>query len=60
MEMHRLPARKNVTLTLQDAQGQPWTLRLSTDCLRFIGRYRRVEGFDIDAMTLFDGVRRAG
>jgi hypothetical protein len=35
-------------------------LRLSTECLRFIGRYRRVEGFDIDAMTLFDGVRRAG
>lgn len=50
MDMHRLPARKNVTLTLQDAQGQPWTLRLSTDCLRFIGRYRRVEGFDISTL----------
>jgi hypothetical protein len=35
-------------------------LRLSADCLRFIGPYRRVEGFNIDAMALFEGVRKAG
>jgi len=49
-----------VTLALHDAQGAPWPLRLSTDCLRFIGPYRRVEGFNIDALALFDGVRNAG
>ncbi len=49
-----------VTLTLQDSQGRSWPLRLSRDCLRFVGPYRRVEGFDIDAMLLFDGVRKAG
>ena len=49
-----------VTLSLTDAIGQPWALRLSADCLRFIGPYRRVEGFHIDAMLLFDGVRKAG
>lgn len=49
-----------VTLALHDSQGEPWPLRLSADCLRFIGPYRRVEGFHIDAMALFDGVRRAG
>lgn len=35
-------------------------LRLSADCLPFIGRYRRVEGFKVDAMLLFDGIRRLG
>ncbi|MEC3911718.1 hypothetical protein U5A82_14960 [Sphingobium sp. CR2-8] len=49
-----------VTLALHDAQGAPWPLRLSADCLRFIGAYRRVEGFNIDAMALFEGVRRSG
>ena len=49
-----------VTLTLQDQNGAPWPLRLSADCLRFVGPYRRVEGFNIDAMLLFDGVRKAG
>ncbi len=49
-----------VTLTLQDSQGRSWPLRLSRDCLRFVGAYRRVEGFNIDAMRLFDGVRKAG
>ena len=49
-----------VTLTLQDQNGAPWLLRLSADCLRFVGPYRRVEGFNIDAMLLFEGVRKAG
>jgi hypothetical protein len=49
-----------VTLALHDADGLPWPLRLSADCLRFVGPYRRVEGFNIDAMALFDGVRKAG
>lgn len=49
-----------VTLALHDADGVPWPLRLSADCLRFIGPYRRVDGFNIDAMALFDGVRKAG
>lgn len=54
------PAPRIVTLALHDAAGAPWPLRLSADCLRFIGPYRRVEGFHIDAMLLFDGVRKAG
>lgn len=54
------PASGIVTLALHDAAGAPWPLRLSADCLRFIGPYRRVDGFHIDAMALFDGVRRAG
>lgn len=49
-----------VTLALQDSQGRSWPLRLSRDCLRFVGAYRRIEGFNIDAMLLFDGVRKAG
>ncbi len=49
-----------VTLMLHDRQGRPWPLRLSVDCLRFIGRYRRVDGFDIDASLLFAGVRKQG
>ncbi len=53
-------SRRQATLTLQDADGQPWMLRLSADCLPFIGRYRRVEGFKVDAMLLFDGIRRLG
>lgn len=54
------PHQKIATLTLESATGEPWLLRLSEDCLRFIGPYRRVEGFNIDALLLFDGVRRAG
>ena len=48
------------TLALHDHTGAHWPLRLSTDCLRFIGPYRRVEGFNIDALALFEGVRKAG
>lgn len=48
-----------VTLSLADATGAPWPLRLSADCLRFVGPYRRVDGFNIDALMLFEGVRRA-
>lgn len=49
-----------VTLMLHDRQGRPWPLSLSADCLRFIGRYRRIDGFDIDAALLFQGVRKLG
>ncbi|MCI4589887.1 hypothetical protein MOK15_07255 [Sphingobium sp. BYY-5] len=45
---------------LQNEVGVAWPLRLSADCLRFIGPYRRIEGFNIDAMLLFEGVRKAG
>ncbi|EQB04387.1 hypothetical protein V475_05880 [Sphingobium baderi LL03] len=51
---------KSVTLMLHDAAGGAWHLRLSDDCLRFIGRYRRVEGFHVDAMMLFEGLRKSG
>ncbi|MCP1468762.1 hypothetical protein J3E64_000429 [Sphingobium sp. OAS761] len=51
---------KTVTIVLQDIDGAAWPLRLSADCLRFIGPYRRLEGFHIDAVALFEGVRRAG
>ncbi|WP_088181776.1 hypothetical protein [Sphingobium sp. Z007] len=54
------PQTSCVTLALHDADGAPWPLRLSADCLRFIGPYRRVDGFNIDAMALFEGVRKAG
>ncbi|MGF7202043.1 hypothetical protein [Sphingobium olei] len=57
---HIRSSSPSVTLALHDATGAPWPLRLSADCLRFVGPYRRVEGFNIDAMALFDGVRRAG
>lgn len=56
----RTSSPATVTLTLHDAKGAAWPLRLSADCLRFIGPYRRVEGFNIDAMLLFNGVRRLG
>ena len=51
---------KFVTLALHDATGAAWPLRLSADCLHFIGPYRRVEGFNVDALMLFEGVRKAG
>lgn len=34
-----------VTLMLQDSDGQPWPLYLSADCVRFVGRYRRIAHF---------------
>ncbi|KKW92193.1 MULTISPECIES: hypothetical protein [Sphingobium] len=49
-----------VTLLLHDMQGESWRLSLSADCLCFIGNYRRVEGFDIDAIVAFDGLRKDG
>ena len=49
-----------VTLLLHDHGGESWKLTLSADCLCFIGNYRRVEGFNIDAMVAFDGVRKNG
>jgi hypothetical protein len=54
------PESPRVILALHDEQGEPWPLHLSADCLRFVGPYRRVQGFNIDAMALFEGVRRAG
>ncbi len=51
---------KRVTLSLQTADGGIWPLSMSADCLRFVGRYRRVDGFCIDATTLFEGVRKFG
>ncbi|WP_231923376.1 hypothetical protein [Sphingobium cloacae] len=43
-----------------DANGASWQLRLSDDCLRFIGRYKRVEGFRIEAVLLVEGLRKSG
>lgn len=34
-----------VTLVLQTGEGLHWPLRLSEDCVQFIGRYRRIENF---------------
>jgi hypothetical protein len=47
-----------VTLMLHDAIGQAWSVSLSADCLRFIGRYKRLEGFDIDAALRVEGISR--
>jgi hypothetical protein len=52
--------RQIVTLLLHDEEGESWRLDLAADCLCFIGNYRRVKGFDIDAVVAFDGVRRTG
>lgn len=49
-----------VTLLLHDEAGESWRLSLSADCLPFIGNYRRVDGFNIDAVVAFDGVRKDG
>lgn len=49
-----------VTLLLHDGEGESWRLSLSADCLRFIGNYRRIEGFHVDAIVAFDGVRKNG
>lgn len=59
MNTHRTDT-KTVTLLLHNPQGEPWRLNLAMDCLRFVGHYRRVEGFNIDAVLALDGLRRQG
>ena len=59
MDKYR-PDSQIVTLLLHDKDGEPWRLSLAANCLCFIGNYRRVEGFDIDAVVAFDGFRKAG
>ena len=59
MDKH-LTDPQRVTLLLHDDQGQSWRLSLTADCLCFIGHYRRVDGFNIDAVVAFDGVRKEG
>ncbi|GAY21048.1 hypothetical protein SFOMI_1581 [Sphingobium fuliginis] len=49
-----------MTLLLHDLQGESWQLSLAADCLCFIGNYRRVEGFDVDAIVALDGLRKKG
>ncbi|WP_028055654.1 hypothetical protein [Sphingobium bisphenolivorans] len=49
-----------VTLMLHDEEGKSWHLRLAMDCLPFIGNYRRVKGFNMEAVIAFDGLRKAG
>lgn len=58
MDMHRTDPL-TVTLLLHDGEGDNWRLTLSADCLRFVGNYRRVEGFDVEAVIAFDGVRKS-
>ncbi|WP_336970300.1 hypothetical protein [Sphingobium aromaticiconvertens] len=43
---------------LHDSLGQTWSVSLSADCLRFIGSYKRVEGFDIHATLRVEGISR--
>lgn len=57
MDTHRTHPL-TVTLLLHDGEGDTWRLFLSSDCLQFVGNYRRVEGFDVDAVIAFDGVRK--
>ena len=59
MDKHRTD-QQIVTLLLHDEEGENWRLNLSSDCLCFIGNYRRLEGFNMDAVIAFDGVRKAG
>lgn len=54
------PDTQLVTLLLHDLQGESWRLSLSADCLCFIGHYRRVEGFNVDAIVALDGLRKQG
>lgn len=59
--MDRLnPDSQIVTLMLRTADGGCWPLTLAADCLCFIGRYRRVDGFEIDAALTVGGMRKAG
>lgn len=37
--------KTQVTLVLHTDGGLGWPLRLSSDCVQFIGRYRRIENF---------------
>ncbi|MET0360992.1 MAG: hypothetical protein ABW048_04475 [Sphingobium sp.] len=57
---HSHNSRDAVTLMLHCEDGAPWPLRLSRDCLKFVGRYRRMEGFNVDAMALFRDARPEG
>ncbi|HJT40348.1 MAG TPA: hypothetical protein VJM79_02535 [Rhizorhapis sp.] len=57
MEKHRTQT-KIVTLLLHDEAGENWRLNLSADCLCFVGNYRRLEGFNLDAIVAFDGLRK--
>jgi len=59
MERHQTH-RQLVTLLLHDEQGEDWRLDIPADCLPFVGNYRRVEGFNMDAIVAFDGLRRIG
>ena len=59
MDKHRTD-QQIVTLLLHDEEEENWRLNLSADCLCFIGNYRRLEGFNMDAVIAFDGVRKAG
>lgn len=59
MDKHRTDPQM-VTLLLHDDQGESWRLSLAADCLCFVGHYRRVDGFNIDAVVAFDGVRKEG
>ncbi|CAD7335007.1 hypothetical protein SPHS6_00291 [Sphingobium sp. S6] len=59
MDRHRTDPQI-VTLLLHDEEGKSWRLNIAADCLCFIGNYRRVKGFDIDAVVAFDGLRKAG
>lgn len=47
-----------VTLMLHDARGQAWSVSLAADCLRFIGSYKRLDGFDIHAALRVEGISR--
>jgi len=59
MDKHRTDTQI-VTLLLHDEEGESWRLSLAADCLCFIGHYRRVDGFNIDAVVALDGVRKEG
>ena len=59
MDKHRTDT-KIVTLLLHDEAGESWRLNLSSDCLCFVGHYRRVEGFHMNAIVAFDGLRKDG
>lgn len=52
--------RQIVTIMLRTPDGGGWPLTLAADCLRFIGRYRRIDGFEIDAALTVGGVRKTG
>ncbi|MGE4322579.1 MAG: hypothetical protein AB7E60_06060 [Sphingobium sp.] len=45
---------------LRTPDGRGWPLTLAADCLCFIGRYRRIEGFEIDAALIVSGVKKSG